>query len=183
LDVDVCTAARRRGVKAVTMSKRPKTFVSNISWMRVRSASIAGASYTVSHPLSWLVQRVPKAAVDVLPYCAGKIHIGGEDALVPALLYNISSVPPVRLEISVFTAAMLSRSVTSSASVSIPLSARLAMDLRERAVAKTRRPRAANSSASAFPAPPCEHLFVQAVSRCRLWSGLIVDYFIFLGAS
>jgi hypothetical protein len=89
-----------------------------------------------------------------------RIYIGGEDALEPALLYSMSSVPPVRWEISAFTAAMLSGSVTSSASVSMPLSARFVMDLRERAVAKTRRPRAANSSASAFPAPPCEHLFV-----------------------
>jgi hypothetical protein len=39
--------ARRRGVKAETISNRPKTLASNIARVRVGSASIAGASYTV----------------------------------------------------------------------------------------------------------------------------------------
>jgi hypothetical protein len=36
------------------------------------------------------------------------MHSIRENALEPALLYSISSVPPVRLEISALTAAMLS---------------------------------------------------------------------------
>ena len=39
--------ARRRGVKVETISNRPKTLASNMARVRVGSASIAGASYTV----------------------------------------------------------------------------------------------------------------------------------------
>lgn len=39
--------AKRSGMKAETISNRPKTLVSNMPRVRAGSASIAGASYTV----------------------------------------------------------------------------------------------------------------------------------------
>jgi hypothetical protein len=55
------TAATMRGAKAVTTSKRPKTFESNIFLTRAGSASMAGASYTeplVDFPRSEQIRRV-----------------------------------------------------------------------------------------------------------------------------
>lgn len=80
------------------------------------------------------------------------------DILVPALLNSISNLPPVRFTISSLSAAMLAAFVTSRAKVSIPISSKLDRDPVDRAVAKTRMPWAANSSARAFPTPPREHL-------------------------
>jgi hypothetical protein len=67
--------------------------------------------------------------------------------LVPALLNKISNFPPVRFAISAFSAVILSTLVTSRLNVSMLFSSRLKRDLVDRAVAKTRKPRAANSTA------------------------------------
>jgi hypothetical protein len=143
----------RRGTKVETMLKRPWTFVSNMVCMRPESASIAGASYTYCKG-DMLVRKV--TLVDSLQYYLRANQ--REYILMPALLNNISSFPPVRVAISALSARMLSALVTSSANVSIPLSSRVERDLIDRAVANTRRPCAANSRARAWPTPPGEHL-------------------------
>ena len=48
--VVVVVEARSTEMKAVIMSKTPKTLVLNICRTRVESASIAGISYTMSRP-------------------------------------------------------------------------------------------------------------------------------------
>ena len=84
---------------------------------------------------------------------------------MPALLNNMSSLPPVRVMISAFKAAMLSEEVTSRIRVSMPFSSSPLRDLRERAVAKTRIPLDANSRASAWPALPLVHLVTWLVNN------------------
>jgi len=78
------------------------------------------------------------------------------------LLKRIPREPPVRVAISVLRLAMLSGLVTSRVMVSMPFSAKLPSVLSERAVAKTRKPLAANSKANALPAPPWEHLIMES---------------------
>lgn len=66
--------------------------------------------------------------------------------------------PPVTRATSSLNAAMLSGFVTSSMKVSIPSSSGLNTAFFDRAVANTRKPRAANSKARALPALPFKQL-------------------------
>lgn len=80
-------------------------------------------------------------------------------SLIPALLNSMTSVPPVRFDISALSRDMLSGWVTSRVRISIPFASSEASDFVDRAVAKTRKPLAANSRAKAWPAPPSEQLY------------------------
>lgn len=77
---------------------------------------------------------------------------------------------------------MLSELVTSSVRVSMPFSVRFATDLSERAVAKTRRPWAANASASVLPTPPWEHLS-EACQRFKSGECKVEKHRSYLGGS
>jgi hypothetical protein len=84
---------------------------------------------------------------------------------MPALLNNMSNLPPVRLMISAFKAVILSDIVTSRVRVSIPFSSSPLKDLRDLAVAKTRIPWDANCRARAWPALPLVHLVTRSVKN------------------
>lgn len=112
--------ARSKGMKAVIMSKTPKTLVLNICRTRVESASIAGISYTMSRPCIKTPAPPKNERGKGSPNLQIHVH-GMGHLLVPALLNNISNFPPVRLAISASRLAMLSALVTSSGRTSMPL--------------------------------------------------------------
>ena len=149
-------------MNAVTMLKRPKTLVSNICLTRWGSASMAGASYTGERSGQ---PRTPRGSSAQITRHNDTEHRGISNLQTPALLYKTSSLPFVRLAISFLRVSMLSGEVTSRVNTSIPAADRLPSVLRDRAVANTLQPCAANSKASELPAPPSEHLIPNVSKR------------------